>query len=75
MFTNLITNRFTSSQEVKNCEDLKITEHTCEKFWKVVQDDLNGSFHCEYTVDDEGELIGHGRSLSLRSIACCYSNV
>lgn len=58
-----------------NCEILKKGGFACEEFWQVVQEDLNGSFHCKYTIDEEGEMIGHGQLLSLRSIACYYSNL
>lgn len=54
---------------------MKKSGHICEKFWQVVQDDLNGSFHCKYTIDEEGEMIGHGKSHPLRRAACFYSNL
>ena len=74
-FSDHIINRFTSSEEIKKCENLKKSGHICEKFWQVVQDDLNGSFHCKYTIDEEGEMIGHGKSHPLRRAACFYSNL
>lgn len=70
-----IINRFASSEEVKNCEKLKKSGYVCEKFWQVVQDDLNGSFHCKYIIDEESEMVGHGKSQHLCMAACLYSNL
>lgn len=74
-FADHTFNRFASSEKIKNCENLKKSGYACEKFQQVIQNDLNGSFHCKYTIDGEGEMIGHGQSSNLRSIACCFPNL
>jgi hypothetical protein len=57
------TDRFESSETIKDkkCGALKSSPFFCKGFWPVIRDDLNGSFDCKYTLDEEGEVVNHGQ--------------